>query len=58
MAFSLFENAPTLVFVLVMTLTDDPRVAGWNCALAAALVCACYARGSLRPDPIVLGINL
>ncbi|MEM7490797.1 MAG: hypothetical protein AAF390_16900 [Pseudomonadota bacterium] len=52
------ESVPALSFVVVIHLTDDPRIAGWTCAILAAFVYTRYLAGALRPDTILLGINL
>ncbi|CUH50239.1 hypothetical protein [Ruegeria atlantica] len=54
----MFENLPGVVFMLLFRATDDMRLAGWIGTVLAASVCVTYVRKTLRPQPILLGINL
>ncbi|MCG7519210.1 hypothetical protein [Ruegeria sp. Ofav3-42] len=54
----MFENLPGLTFMILLRTTADLRLAGWVGTVLAAMVCVAYARNSLRPQPILLGINI
>lgn len=52
------EYAPSLAFLLVYLLTENMRLAGWTGTGFALMTCITYARGSLSPHSIFLGINI
>lgn len=54
----MFENLPGLTFMILLRTTADLRLAGWLGTVLAAMVCVAYAPKSLRPQPILLGINI
>ncbi|MBO9446540.1 hypothetical protein [Ruegeria sp. R14_0] len=54
----MFENLPGVGFMLLLRATDDQQLAGWVGTALAFGVCVLYARNILRPQPILLGINL
>ncbi|WP_170409422.1 hypothetical protein [Ruegeria atlantica] len=54
----MFENLPGVAFMLLFRATDDLRLAGWVGTVLATLVCVTYVRKKLRPQPILLGINV
>lgn len=55
---SAIEYAPSLAFLLVYLLTENMRIAGWTGTGFALITCIAYARGSLLPNSIFLGINI
>ncbi|WP_170769192.1 hypothetical protein [Ruegeria lacuscaerulensis] len=54
----IFENLPGISFLILARALEDQRLAGWVGAILAVCVCGLYARKILRPQPILLGINL
>ena len=52
------EYAPSLTFLVVYLTTDSLRSAGWSGAGLALTTCFLYARGTLSPHSLFLGINL
>lgn len=54
----MFENLPGIAFMLLFRATDDLQLAGWVGTVLAASVCVTYVRNTLRPQPILLGINV
>ena len=54
----MFENLPGVSFMVLFRTTGDLQLAGWVGTVLAAAVCVTYARNVLRPQPILLGINI
>ncbi|WP_170466272.1 hypothetical protein [Ruegeria arenilitoris] len=54
----MFENLPGISFMVLFRTTDDLQLAGWVGTALAAAVYVAFARRVLRPQPILLGINL
>lgn len=54
----LAENLPGLSFLLLLRVHGDLRLAGWVGAILAGCVCFAYAKRVIRPDSILVGINL
>lgn len=52
------EYAPSAAFFASYLLTDDLRIAGWAGAGCALLTCFTYARRTVSPHSLFLGINL
>jgi len=52
------EYAPSAAFLAALMFSDDLRIAGWSGAGCALLICFAYARRSVSPHSLFLGINL
>lgn len=52
------EYAPSAAFLAAFMLSDDLRIAGWSGAGCALLNCFAYARRTVSPHSLFLGINL
>ncbi len=52
------ENVPTIVFLALLQVTGELRIAGWLGAVAAAATLATFARYRWPCHPILLAINI